>query len=56
MQIYPKDFDSKDEILKYLDKFNKGKSEEEKIIYIDQAELITSLSGNIMDAITIVLD
>ena len=55
MQIYPKDFDSKDEILKYLDKFNKGKSEEEKIIYIDQAELITSLSGNIMDAITIVL-
>lgn len=55
MQIYPKDFDSKDEILKYLDKYNKGKSEEEKIAYIDQAELITSLSGNIMDAITIVL-
>ncbi len=55
VQIYPKDFDSKDEILDYLDLYNKGKSEEDKIVYIDQAELITSLSGNIMDAITIVL-
>lgn len=55
IQIYPKDFNSKEKLLKYLDKYNKGKSEEDKIIYIDQAELITSLSGNIMDAITIVL-
>ena len=55
IQIYPKDFDSKEKILKYLDKYNKGKNEDKKVIYIDQAELITSLSGNIMDAITIVL-
>lgn len=55
IQIYPKDFNSKEKLLKYLDKYNKGKSEDDKIIYIDQAELITSLSGNIMDAITIVL-
>ena len=55
MQIYPKDFDSKEKLLKYLDQYNKGKSEKEKILYIDQAELITSLSGNIMDAITLVL-
>ena len=53
--IYPNDFDSKDNILKYLDKYNKGKSEDEKIVYMDQAKMITSLSGNIMDAITIVL-
>lgn len=55
IQIYPKDFDSKDEILSVLDNYNEGKSEEDKIIYIDQAELITSLSGGIMDAITVVL-
>lgn len=55
IQIYPKDFDSKDEMLEYLDKYNDGKSEEDKILYTDQAELITSLSGGIMDAITIVL-
>ncbi len=55
IQIYPKDFNSKEKLLEYLDKYNKKKSEEDKIIYIDQAELITSLSGNIMDAITIVL-
>ena len=55
IQIYPKDFDSKEKLLEYLDKYNKNKKEEEKILYTDQAELITSLSGNIMDAITIVL-
>lgn len=55
IQIYPKDFDSKDDLLEYLDQYNKGKKEEEQILYIDQAEIITSLSGGIMDAITIVL-
>ena len=55
ISIYPKDFDSKDEILKYLDKYNKGKIDADKIIYMDQAKMITSLSGGIMDAITIVL-
>ena len=55
IQIYPKDFDSKDEILKVLDDYNEGKSDDDKIIYLDQAKLITSMSGSIMDAITIVL-
>ncbi|MBP3766389.1 MAG: ATP-binding cassette domain-containing protein [Bacilli bacterium] len=55
ISIYPKDFDSKDEILKYLDKYNKDKKDADKIIYMDQAKMITSLSGGIMDAITIVL-
>ena len=55
IQIYPKDFDSKDKILNILDDYNDNKIEEEKIVYIDQAKLITSLSGGIMDAITIVL-
>ena len=55
IQIYPKDFDSKEKLLKYLDDYNKGKEEEDKIIYTDYAEAITSLSGGIMDAVTVVL-
>ena len=55
IQIYPKDFDSKDEILKSLDKYNENKSDDDKIIYIDEAKLITTMSGSIMDAITVVL-
>lgn len=55
IQIFPKDFDSKTDLLSYLDDYNEGKSEESKIIYTDYADTITSLAGNIMDAITIVL-
>ena len=53
--IYPKDFETKDEVTSYLDKYNEGKSEEDVIQYTDMAEMISTLSGNIMDAITIVL-
>lgn len=53
--IYPKDFNSKEEITTYLDKYNKGKKEEDKIEYMDMASMISSLSGNIMDAVTVVL-
>jgi len=55
IQIHPKDFNSKENITKYLDEYNEGKEEENKIVYIDQASLMSSLSGSIMDAITIVL-
>jgi putative ABC transport system permease protein len=55
IQIFPKDFDSKKDLIKYLDEFNKGKKEVDKVIYTDYAETITSLAGNIMDAITVVL-
>ena len=53
--IYPKDFETKDEVMSYLDKYNEGKAEEDVIQYTDMAEMISTLSGNIMDAITIVL-
>lgn len=55
ISIYPRDFDSKDNLLSYLDKYNEGKTDEEKIVYNDMADLLSSLSGSIMDAITIVL-
>lgn len=55
IMIYPKDFDSKDYITNYLDDYNKNKEKEDIIQYTDMAAIISSLSGDIMDAITIVL-
>ena len=55
INLYPKDFDSKEEITNYLDKYNEGKSEKERVEYTDMAAMISSMSGSIMDAITIVL-
>ena len=55
IMLYPKDFGSKEKILSYLDKYNDGKSDDDKILYTDMAKMISLLSGNIMDAITIVL-
>lgn len=53
--LYPKNFESKKEITSFLDAYNSDKSEEDAIQYTDMASMISSLSGNIMDAITIVL-
>ena len=55
IMLYPKDFDAKEKILSYLDKYNDGKSDNDKILYTDMANMISSLSGSIMDAITLVL-
>ena len=53
--IYPNDFDTKDYVTNYLDKYNKDKDEENTIQYTDTAKLISSLTGGIMSAITVVL-
>lgn len=53
--IYPRDFSAKDKIIDYLDEYNKDLTTEEKIIYTDQAEILSGLSNNIMNAVTIVL-
>ena len=55
MMLYPKDFKSKDDLLNYLDKYNEGKEDKNKIAYTDQAKMISNMSGSIMNAITIVL-
>ena len=55
ISIYPKDFKSKDQILSYLDNYNEDKEEGDTIQYTDMAAMLSSLSQNIMDAITIVL-
>ena len=53
--LYPKNFDTKDSITSYLDKYNEKKEEKDKVTYLDQAKLITNISGGIMTGITSVL-
>ena len=53
--LYPKDFNTKKQVIEYLDKYNDGLNEEEQVQYTDMASMISSLSGSIMDAITVVL-
>lgn len=53
--LYPDDFHDKEELIKYLDKYNENLNDEDKIIYSDLSATLSALSGNIMDAITIVL-
>ena len=53
--LYPQDFETKDYIVDYLDAYNKGKKDSDKVLYTDYAAMISSLSGSIMDAVTYVL-
>ncbi len=55
ISIYPNNFDDKEKVLEYLDKYNEDKKDEDKVIYTDMAKTVVSLSSNIMDAITYVL-
>ncbi|QSF43735.1 ABC transporter ATP-binding protein/permease [Paenibacillus tianjinensis] len=55
ISLYPKDFEAKEGIVEYLDKWNEGRSDKEMIVYTDLAEMVTSLSSGIMDGITMVL-
>ena len=55
IMIYPNNFKDKDEVLDYLDAWNEGKKQDDKIIYSDLAGTMTDLTGGLMDAITYVL-
>lgn len=55
ISIYPRDFDSKDSVLSYLDDYNRGKDKDDRVVYTDLAKTISGLSSNIMSAITVVL-
>ncbi|GMA46202.1 ABC transporter ATP-binding protein/permease [Tetragenococcus muriaticus] len=55
VMIYPNNFEDKEQILDYLDAYNEGKDDEDKIVYSDLAGTMTDLTGGIMDAITYVL-
>ena len=53
--IYPKDFDSTDKIVEYLNKYNEGKEDRDKISFINQAEMVNNMTGSIMGGVTAVL-
>ena len=49
IELYPKDFESKDEIVAIIDEYNKDLSEEEKIVYTD-------IVGVMMDSVTTIIN
>jgi len=51
--IYPKTFESKDQIKLYLDAYNEGR--EEKILYSDRSETLSKTIGRVVSAVTLVL-
>ena len=55
IMIYPNDFDSKDKVLDYLDKWNCEKKRKNKIIYTDMSSAVTSMTGGLLNGITTVL-
>ena len=55
IMIYPSDFDAKEKVLDYLDKWNRGKKRKNKIIYTDMSSAVTSMTGGLLNGITTVL-
>ena len=55
INLFPYDFNSKEEIVKCLNEYNEDKELEDQILFTDLGEMISTMSGSIMDAITIVL-
>lgn len=55
ISIYPKDFDSKEEITAIIDEYNKDKSEEEAISYTDLVGIMMSSVSSIVNVISSVL-
>ncbi|MFA7106128.1 MAG: ATP-binding cassette domain-containing protein [Candidatus Izemoplasmatales bacterium] len=60
ISLYPNSFENKDKVKSYLDQYNFNedgteKESELKVEYVDQASLITSMVGGVIDTISIVL-
>ncbi|MDD4069333.1 MAG: ATP-binding cassette domain-containing protein, partial [Candidatus Izemoplasmatales bacterium] len=60
ISLYPNNFENKDKVKSYLDQYNFNedgteKESELKVEYVDQASLITSMVGGVIDTISIVL-
>ena len=55
ISIYPKDFDSKEEIVKIIDRYNKKKKEADKIKYTDVVGIMMSSVSTIVNVISSVL-
>ena len=55
INIYPKDFDSKEEITSLIDKYNEDKEEQDKIKYTDVVGIMMSSVSTIVNVISSVL-
>ncbi len=55
IELYPKDFESKDKIVEAIDDFNAGKSEEDKLVYSDMVGVMMSSVTTIINAISYIL-
>lgn len=55
IRIYPRDYESKDEIKEYLNQYNAERAEADQLIYNDLAETIASLTSTLINTITYVL-
>ena len=53
--IYPVDFESKDEIIKFIDNYNEGKDEDNKLTYTDVVGVLMKSVTNIINTISYVL-
>lgn len=55
LMVFPKDFDSKEKVLEYLDDYNHSVSKDDMVIYTDLASTMSSMTNGIIDGILIVL-
>ena len=55
IMVYPDNFDNKDAVTDYLDKYNEGKNNKDQIVYTDLAATMSDMTSGIMDGTTIVL-
>jgi len=55
ISLYPIDFGTKESINAYLDEWNTDLEAKDRVEYTDMAAIVTSISGSIMDGITLVL-
>ncbi len=55
INLYPKDFEAKDKIAEIIANYNKGKAEEDQIVYTDYVGLMMSSVTTIINAISYIL-
>ena len=55
INIYPRDYEGKIEIMRYLDAFNVGRPVDEQIVYTDMAEQLQNMLSTTVDTVAIAL-
>ncbi len=55
IMLYPERFEDKEAVKAYLDAYNEGRKEKDRILYTDLSEALSQMTGGIMTGITAVL-